>query len=438
VSTPVAPETQPAPLAPPAGGSAPASATPAPKLSYIPEILEEHYEEIQFLWAIRRNALCSPRFTLRELAKFAERITAHLQGMLAVGEKMRDLVEPGLAAEDRNIAFAAAFSLLNLSSSSTTQLVLDEFASAKGPALDGIREAFCHAAPVNSLPTLDWHANNSPPPTAAAALEALTWRSSTPPPIDRARACLSAESASARASAWRVLAALGKTADPKDYSAAMRDDEASVRTEAVWAAVWACVPGILVLARKAAERVDPMNIELYRLLATLGTRDDGQLVTNLVSDPGLGPAAARFALIGAYGHPAHVDFLIAEMRSDDPETAFAAGVAFTKMLGTDIASDRRSELPPTEPTGDPQIDAEFVEDVMLPDADAAQRVWAAARDRLAGAEKICCGADVSRGAIAEQLATFDLQSRWYMAARNRYYGVAGPSPLDLARFPQRR
>jgi hypothetical protein len=40
--------------------------------------------------------------------------------------------------------------------------------------------------------------------------------------------------------------------------------------------------------------------------------------------------------------------------------------------------------------------------------------------------------------MVEQLATFDLHSRWSMAARNRYYGIAGPSPLDLARFPQRR
>jgi uncharacterized protein (TIGR02270 family) len=411
---------------------------PLPKLSHIPAILEEHYEEVQFLWAIRRNALRSPRFTLRELGKFEERIAAHVQGMLVVGEKMRDLVEPGLAESDANIAFAAAFSLLTLNRSTTTQLVLDSFAAAKGPTLDGVREALCHAAPANAIPTIEWHAAHSPTPVVAAALEILSWRSGSPPAVDRVRLCLAAEAPATRATAWRVLAATGQAADPKDYSNAMRDDEAIVRTEAAWAAVWACVPGILVLARKAAEQVDPKNMELYRLLATLGTSDDGPRIANLASNPALGPAAARFELIGAYGHPAHVDFLISHMRSDDPETAFAAGMAFTKMLGADIDSDRRSELPPTEPSGDPQLDAEFVEDIMLPDADAAQRVWAAAWERLSAAEKICCGADVSRGARAEQFSTFDLRSRWYIAARNRFYGIAGPSPIDLARFPQPR
>jgi hypothetical protein len=227
-------------------------------------------------------------------------------------------------------------------------------------------------------------------------------------------------------------------AEPKEYAAALRDDDPNVRSEAAWAAVWACVPGIIVLARRAADAVDPKNLELYRLLATLGTPEDGQRIVGLVGDAALGPAAARFELVGAYGHPAHVDFLIEQMRSGNPELAVAAGVAFTKMLGTDITSDTRGQLPPSEPTGDPAIDEEFVEDVMLPDAEAALAAWASAWERLAAAEKICCGADVSRGASSSQLASFDLSSRWYMAARNRYYGVAGPSPLDLARFPQGR
>jgi hypothetical protein len=351
---------------------------------------------------------------------------------------MRDLVEPGLAESDPNIAFAAAFALLSLGRSTTTQLVLDAFGAAQGPTLNGLREALCYAAPANALPTIDWFSANGSPAVAAAALEVLTWRTPTPPPLDRVRACLTADASAARSTAWRILSALGSVADPKEYSAAMRDDDPIVRAEAAWAAVWACVPGILVLARRAAEAIDPKNLELYRLLATLGTRDDGQRIVSLVGDATLGPPAARFELVGAYGHPAHVDFLIDQMRSGNPELAVAAGVAFTKMLGTDITSDTRGQLPPSEPTGDPAIDEEFIEDVMLPDADAAQATWAKAWEHLAAAEKICCGADVSRGASSAQLAGFDLSSRWYMAARNRYYGIAGPSPLDLARFPQGR
>jgi uncharacterized protein (TIGR02270 family) len=435
VSTPVAPESQTAPLAPPASGGAPAAA-PAPKLTYIPEILEEHYEELQFLWAIRRSALRSPRFTLRELAKFEERIAAHLQGMLAVGEKMRDLVEPGLAESDANIAFAAAFSLSSLNLPATTQLVLDRFGAAKEGNLEGLGEALCHAAPANAFPALEWFASHGPAAVAVAALEALSWRAAKPPAVTLVRPHLGDEDPAARRTAWRILAALGAAADAKDYSAAMRDDDPAVRAEAAWAAVWACVPGILVLARRAAESADPANMELYRLLATLGTRDDGERVVSLVGNAALGSPALRFELLGAYGHPAHVDFLIGQMSSPDPETAVAAGDAFTRMLGADVSSSNRATVPPKEPTGDAETDAEFAEDVLLPDPAVAAQVWSTARERLAAAEKICGGEDVTPGASIQQLARFDLASRAAMAARNRFYGIAGPSPIDLARFPQ--
>src|SRR6476659_7168319 len=99
-----------------------ATASPSPaKPSYIPEILEEHYEELQFLWRIRTSALRSPRFTRPQLAKFEERIEAHVQGMLVVGESMRDLVEPGLAEADPTFAFVAALELLRLNRQATTR-----------------------------------------------------------------------------------------------------------------------------------------------------------------------------------------------------------------------------------------------------------------------------------------------------------------------------
>src|SRR5437868_656533 len=139
------------------------AAAPSAKHSYVPEILEEHYEELQFLWANRTAALRSPRYTLRELAKLEERIEAHVQGMLAVGEPMRELVEPGLSATDATIAFASAFALLRLDKPPTTRLVLDRFATAEGPALEGIREALCHGAPASSLRELDFLAGGDQP-----------------------------------------------------------------------------------------------------------------------------------------------------------------------------------------------------------------------------------------------------------------------------------
>ena len=64
-------------------------AAPAPKLNVIPDILEEHYEELQFLWGVRRKMLRSGMQYLRDLLQFEERIEAHLQGLLLAGSQPR-------------------------------------------------------------------------------------------------------------------------------------------------------------------------------------------------------------------------------------------------------------------------------------------------------------------------------------------------------------
>jgi uncharacterized protein (TIGR02270 family) len=425
----------PTPLArPAAAGSTSSAGAPTAKLSYIPEILEEHYEELQFLWSIRRTAIRSPSFTLGDIAKFETRIEAHLQGMLVVGERMRDLVEPGLTGDDATIVFASAFALLRLDRPATTRLVLNHFAGATGPALDGLREALCHAAPSGALHELESLSRTLNPVNATAALEVLVWRALKPPAIERIRPFLASESPAARQAAWRILALLGSPADAKDYSAAMRDDDPLVRTEATWSAAWARVPGILALARRYAESPAQEHLELFRLLAALGTREDLPRIERLANDETLGPPAIRLPLVGVFGHLTFANDLITKMSNGNPEVAVAAAEAFRVMTGTDVSSDKMAKLPPASPTGDPALDAEFADDVRLPDPERARAIWSAMKDRRVNAERICHGQDISRGATVEQLSTFDLASRWYVAARNRFYGVGGPSLIDLGRF----
>src|SRR5437879_3769442 len=57
----------------------------APALTYIPDILEEHLEELGFLWGLRRTALRSPLYSPRAFTYLEERIVGHLDGILADG-----------------------------------------------------------------------------------------------------------------------------------------------------------------------------------------------------------------------------------------------------------------------------------------------------------------------------------------------------------------
>src|SRR5687767_7765062 len=117
--------------------------------STLVDILEEHLEELQFLWPQRRAALRSPRWTARELGELDSRIEAHVQGLLIGGEATRAMLEPALGDDDT--AFAAAYVLLRFGQPDLHTLVLDTF--LKKPCA-GLVEAFCHAPLEPILPHL--------------------------------------------------------------------------------------------------------------------------------------------------------------------------------------------------------------------------------------------------------------------------------------------
>src|SRR5262249_41037257 len=192
----------------------------------------------------------------------------------------------------------------------------------------------------------------------------------------------------------------------------------------------------LTVARHAAEKPDSANLGLYQILAAVGTSDDVARVARLAEGDALGPPAVRIALLGDLGHPTLIELLLTHMSDADPEIAAAAGNAFVAMTAADTWSKDKAKLKPAEPTGDAELDDEFAEEVQLPDVERSKAAWAEMRGRLAHAERIRRGQDISRGASAGQLAAFDQESRWLVAARNHYYGIDAPSLVDLSRFPQ--
>ena len=73
----------------------------------MPDILEEHLEELAFLWGQRQAALRHPEHTLRSFSGLEERIEAHLHGLLAVGDQANPLLEEKLTCDDELVVFAA-------------------------------------------------------------------------------------------------------------------------------------------------------------------------------------------------------------------------------------------------------------------------------------------------------------------------------------------
>jgi len=404
-------------------------------IAYIPDILEEHLEELAFLWGQRRSALRSPRYTVRAFAHLEERLAAHVQGVLAVGAEALPLLEAMLREGDAQTAFAAGYALLQHGDATATARVLDAFTRAANGALGGLRDALCHGPAGSLLPQLQALIQTPALARAVAAAEVFAFHSAVPVDEQRVRRFLNDEDVMVRAGGWRLVGYLGLRLDPKTYAAGLRDDPV-VRRAALHAAAWCGEPGILSVGRQLADAPAPEHFDAIELLAILGGPEDLSRFAAIGRASTLGPA--RLRLLASYGQPALMDLVLTGMRVSDPATAVAAGAAFTKMTGLDVTSTTIARMPPEGGGVADDFDAEFQDEVALPNPETAQRHWDKVKAGLARAGRLCRGFDVSGPLDPEQFASLDMESRWEASLRARFSGAWSGSPLRLERFPQRR
>jgi uncharacterized protein (TIGR02270 family) len=407
----------------------------AERPSFVPDILEEHLEELGFLWWQRQLALRHPSYTIREFSDLEERIQAHLQGIMVVGDGALPLLEESLSSDDDQSALAAASALLHFRASVSASRVLDTFATSSGHRLVALRQALCHAPLDHLQARIEDLFRAAPTPIAAAAAEILTFHSlvaATVPDIER---FLVDDDTDVRRNGWRLVGYLGLSLDAKPYASAMRD-EPTVRGAALEAGAWCGEHGILAMGRKQAENPTPDFFDALHMLAVLGGPDDLPRMTAVGGAAELGPE--RFQLLAAYGDPALMNLILEGIADSDPGTAAAAGAAFTKMTGFHIDSDDRTTLPPSDGIEPDEFDKEFLDEVMLPSVEKAQEHWESERASLSGAARLCKGFDLGAGLNREQFAALDMESRWEVCLRGRYSGAWDGSPLSLEIFPQRR
>lgn len=216
------------------------------------------------------------------------------------------------------------------------------------------------------------------------------------------------------------------------FRAALRDEDPLVRREALQAAAWTRQSWLLSYCRLASERPSEKSFDVHLLLAILGAPDDLELILRIGKDVGIGPG--RLKILGAYGHPEIVTEILAAVHSDEAAIAFAAGQAFTKITGADIESEDRATLPPADGSEPDEFEAEFLDDVILPDPALAERHWSAVKESFAHGSRYCRGFDVSGEVSSDLLQSLDLESRWEACLRGKYRGNWQGNPSDLLRL----
>jgi uncharacterized protein (TIGR02270 family) len=415
------------------------------RLIVIQDILEEHFEALEFLWGQRQTALRSPAYMTRALCDLEERIEAHVQGLLVGGDQTVQILRAHLLGDDPLQAFAAAYPILRMNSETATRWIMEMFLGAEAGRLDGIRQALCHV-PIDMISgQLQEAFAFSPALIAAAAAEVLACHFQLDRQAERLLDLMKDEHISVRRAAWRVVAVLDSVAEPlpelvfgsaRPYEAALHDTDPAVRREAIWAAAWSRQPWLLEHCRKLSDHPSPEHWHAVLLLAILGKPVDIERIVAVGKASGLG--LQRFHALGVFGHPAVVDALLDEIESEDARIAVAAAAAFTKITGATIDADERVLLPPEDGHEPDEFEQEFLDEVVLPSPELAQAHWLRMRGPFWKGTRWCRGIDLSQGSSSDVLAQLDLESRWEACLRGRFEGTWHGSLIDLEVFPQKQ
>lgn len=409
--------------------------TDAP-LKFLPDLVEEHFEELAFLWGQRRGALRSPRFMPRDLGRLEERIEAHVSGLLIAGDELSEFVRPGLEGEDADEAFAAGFGLLRSKVAGGADRVWEAFESATGPRADGLAEAFAHGPSEALLSRLQGAVTSAPPPRSVAAAEALALRGSLRLDGRAQEAWLASEDPAVRRKAWRVAALCALPQARTFWERGLSDPDPGVRSAAREAALWCRQSWALDDVRRGRRRSDGADPDSLYLVAATGDAADFELVLAWVKDVGAGPE--RYRVIGVLGHPGGVETLLHAMAGLDLAASAFAGQAFTKLTGVDVDSGRRTVVPPADGTEPDSFEAEFLDEMPLPDERQARKAWETRRSEFAKGTRWCRGVDLSRGLPEAALEALDRESLWEARLRGILAGTWKGRLADLEAFPQKR
>ena len=405
----------------------------SPKVVPLRDVLEEHLEELQFLWGLRRDAVRSPERTRPDVDRLDARVLAHADGLRVARGELGEIVGPSLSSDDPAAAFAAGFVLLRVGGEGT-RAVLDAFREAGPGGREGLTEALAFGEARDATEELAAIAGSDDAALAVAAMTALALRRGAGRVAPEAARFLLGSDPAVRAAAWRLVPFHERAPRPEVLRRGLDDPDPAVAREAATAAAWFRSPLALEASRELAAGTGEDAGDWLRLLAVLADAAD---VPAVLAGSARTAAAGRGApgprALGALGHPRAVELLLEAMGDEDPARAAAAGAAFRKVTGHDAAGETRVALRPAGPPPD-EVEEEFLEEVTLPDEKDARAFWASARGAFAGGTRWCHGVDVGAGLPGALPASFDMESCFEVRLRGRFTGSFAGDAGELLRM----
>lgn len=378
----------------------------------IPSILQEHLDELDFLWEQRERFVFSSEWTLKELAAHEERAEAHLDGLRIGSGHSVDLARSFLFADESGVATAATFVMMAFEHAQLEREVLEALKTSPPSSRDGIRIGLRHGGITRFAGELSEIAVSAEPALRIAAIDLLAFHRlpapkgismllSTPDPDSRR---LVYEAAGRFGGPWGTDVLLEALESPSPVLRA-----AALRTSAR--------VGMLQIdqaCRRAATRKQDPVPEALTFLGLLGNAEDLLVLQNSLTRPAL--ASAALAGMGKLGSIAAIPTLLEAMGEE--RLALDAGKAFIRITAaTDIEASK--PIAPPEGLTEDAIDA--WDTTFPPDPAKARSWWAKEKGRFTSEGRWQSGRDVSKTLLGEHFNALPLESRLdlYLGARAR-------------------
>ena len=293
----------------------------------MPDVVEEHLEELGFLCAQRRKLMFSLEHPVRRMPQHEERMNAHWDGLLVNAPLSGSIAEERLEADDPWERAAAIRTWLTVRPPAIKDL-LARWEALPPEHLPSWREAL-RSLDDDAWTKLQPHAGLALPVTAIALFtDAEGWRGQA------ARASIAArqDDPLVRISAARALGMADSSAVVIDALTALaRDGEEAVRRRALWGLV-AHEPQAAMASARTLVRGDSPDAFAVRVIGLLGGDDAMRLLTTAATTDAGRPAA--FFALADMGTPDAIDTLIRLLTLPAPEQALFVTMALERALGT--------------------------------------------------------------------------------------------------------
>jgi uncharacterized protein (TIGR02270 family) len=373
----------------------------------ITEILEQHVDELSFLWGMRAAAAVAPHYTFHDLSELDERVEAHLDALRVAADRRVDLVAAVIPLLDESSDAAAlpperagevfAATVLATERGDAARLVRILEASASDASLaravtSGLAWAPFERAEALLAPLLEPHQPASRRRVATAAF-ALHRRD----PGEPLGLALSDVEPRLKARALRAVGQLGQASLLRAVRFELEAGDEAIRFSAAWAGALlgeATAVGVLSHIAKAGGSFAARASELA--VRALGAAEAHALIDRLEDR-----AAVRCA--GALGDPARIPWLLERLQT--PALARGVGEAISSITGIAVEGALLGKAPadfpsgPTDDPKDPDVAMDPDGDLPWPDEAALDLAAREAAGRLRRGERHLLGLPLGQEAL---------------------------------------